>query len=129
VAWASPIPYRELRAQACWRASTSRSPGWAWTTSTFSGGLSSHPQAGRDGDANGGDHVAPRAGQDDRDRVLLHPKLPGGADLVPVGTTRLAMRTHAEVTARLNRLVNQIPVDDQLHLTAVVEQLMSDPTP
>jgi hypothetical protein len=33
------------------------------------------------------------------------------------------------VTARLNRLVNQIPVDDQRHLTAVVEQLMSDATP
>lgn len=40
----------------------------------------------------------------------------------------LAMRTHSEVTARLGRLVNQLPTKDQRHLTEVVEQLMAAST-
>jgi DNA-binding MarR family transcriptional regulator len=38
--------------------------------------------------------------------------------------TRLAMRTHADVTARLGKLVNQLGLKDQKQLTAVVEQLL-----
>jgi DNA-binding MarR family transcriptional regulator len=41
----------------------------------------------------------------------------------------LAMQTHGEVTARLHRLVNKLPIADQRHLTAVVQQLMTDETP
>ncbi|MFG1703122.1 MarR family winged helix-turn-helix transcriptional regulator [Nonomuraea sp. M3C6] len=36
---------------------------------------------------------------------------------------RLAMRTHGVVTERLNRLVDQLPAEDQRRLTAVVEQI------
>jgi DNA-binding MarR family transcriptional regulator len=43
--------------------------------------------------------------------------------------TSLAMRTHAEVTARLGKLVNQLPIKDQRHLTGVVEQLTAASTP
>lgn len=39
------------------------------------------------------------------------------------------MKTHGEVTARLHRLVNKLPLADQRHLTAVVEHLMTDETP
>jgi DNA-binding MarR family transcriptional regulator len=38
---------------------------------------------------------------------------------------RLAMRTHSDVTARLHRLVNQLSLKDQKHLTAVVGQIMA----
>jgi hypothetical protein len=34
------------------------------------------------------------------------------------------MQTHADVTARLDQLVNQLPLKDQQHLTAVVERMM-----
>jgi DNA-binding MarR family transcriptional regulator len=40
--------------------------------------------------------------------------------------TRLAMQTHGDVTARLNRLVNQLSLKDQRHLTAVVKQIMAE---
>jgi DNA-binding MarR family transcriptional regulator len=39
--------------------------------------------------------------------------------------TRLAMQTHGDVTARLNQLVNHLPLKDQRQLTAVVEQMMA----
>jgi DNA-binding MarR family transcriptional regulator len=39
--------------------------------------------------------------------------------------TRLALQTHAEVTARLHRLINHLPPEDQKHLTAVIEQLLT----
>jgi hypothetical protein len=38
------------------------------------------------------------------------------------------MQTHAEVTVRLGGPVNQLPIEDQLHLTFVVEQLATDPS-
>jgi DNA-binding MarR family transcriptional regulator len=40
--------------------------------------------------------------------------------------TRLAMQTYADVTARLSRLVNQVPLADQRHLTTVVNKLLAD---
>lgn len=39
--------------------------------------------------------------------------------------TRLALQTHAEVTARLGQLVNQLAVRDQQHLTDVVQQMLA----
>lgn len=39
--------------------------------------------------------------------------------------TQLALQVHAEVTARLHRLINHLPLEDQQHLTAVVEQLLA----
>lgn len=41
----------------------------------------------------------------------------------------LAMKTHGEVTVRLHRLINRLPLTDRRHLTAVVQQLMTDETP
>ena len=43
--------------------------------------------------------------------------------------TRLAMRTHGDVTARLNKLVEGLSRKDQRHLTSVVEQVMTDENP
>lgn len=39
--------------------------------------------------------------------------------------TRLALQAHAEVTSRLDQLINQVPATDQRHLTGVVRQMMS----
>jgi DNA-binding MarR family transcriptional regulator len=39
--------------------------------------------------------------------------------------TRLALQTHAEVTSRLHRLINHLPLEDRKHLTAVVEHLLA----
>lgn len=39
--------------------------------------------------------------------------------------TSLAIQTHTEVTARLHRLINHLPPQDQQHLTAVVEHLLA----
>jgi DNA-binding MarR family transcriptional regulator len=38
--------------------------------------------------------------------------------------TRLALQTHREVTARLDRLINRLRLKDQRQLTAVVEKLL-----
>jgi DNA-binding MarR family transcriptional regulator len=38
--------------------------------------------------------------------------------------TKLAMLTHAEVTAKLDELTGSLPRKDQEHLTAVVQQLL-----
>lgn len=40
--------------------------------------------------------------------------------------TRLALQTHAEVTARLHRLVNHLPPNEQKQLTSVVEHLLTE---
>jgi DNA-binding MarR family transcriptional regulator len=39
--------------------------------------------------------------------------------------TRLAMRTHADVTARLGELISHLSLDDQRRLTSVVEQILA----
>jgi DNA-binding MarR family transcriptional regulator len=40
--------------------------------------------------------------------------------------TRLAMQTHSDVTARLDKLVAHLSSADQGHLTAVVEQVLTE---
>jgi DNA-binding MarR family transcriptional regulator len=45
-------------------------------------------------------------------------------ELTSEGTER-ALQTHAEVTARLHRLINHLRPEDQKHLTAVVEQILA----
>jgi DNA-binding MarR family transcriptional regulator len=40
--------------------------------------------------------------------------------------TRLGMQTYSEVTARLSRLIDRLSVADRQHLTAVVQQLMTE---
>jgi DNA-binding MarR family transcriptional regulator len=45
-------------------------------------------------------------------------------ELTAEGNT-VALRVHAEVSARLNRLINHLPSDDQRHLTAVVNHLLA----
>jgi DNA-binding MarR family transcriptional regulator len=40
--------------------------------------------------------------------------------------TRLGMQTYGEVTARLSRLIDRLSVADRQHLTAVVQQLMTE---
>ncbi|WP_020577421.1 MarR family winged helix-turn-helix transcriptional regulator [Actinopolymorpha alba] len=43
--------------------------------------------------------------------------------------TELAMRTHREVTARLDGLINRLPSKDQRRLSAVVRTLMAEENP
>lgn len=39
--------------------------------------------------------------------------------------TRLAMQTHAEVTARLGHLTSELPASDKRHLAAVIERILA----